>query len=1489
MNFYNPWGFLGLIAIPIIILMYLLKQKYEEVKVPSLFLWEQALSHSEAYKPWQKLRKNLLLFIQLLAAALLVMALAKPYLYGKGEMAGSYILILDSSMSMQAEDEKPNRFENAKNKMEHFINTLEPDAEISLIVMEKEPYILVNKSTEKNTVIKKLKEVEVSNTEGNSEDTASLVQAIYEQTKGKIYLFSDEAMSVPNLDMEFVQVGQSSDNCGIVLLSHSKEEEQIAVLVRVKNFGKAPRKISVSLYGDEELIDVKDVELFAGKEENVFFAGIPKGIEILKAEIDSDDILKTDNTMYDVVHEDVKQKVLLVTEQNIFLEQILSILPQVELYKGNLENEELPTGYYLYIFDGKMPPALPKDGHILAFNPEENNPLVKVEGEVTVDTILPSESKLFELIREMDFAIAKTKKMVLPEWGEEILSSEKTPLIFSGELQKQKVIVCGFDLHDTDLPIKKEFPIFIYNIMQWFIPSDVNNLKNIIAGDTIEFEILPEAQEVSLVDPKGNVEKLAPPFPAQPYKNTDTLGIYVLKQKGKNEDNFYSFAVNPPVESESDLNRTDQDNITVEDHAAKEEITSGNRSLKNIFILLVLLLLILEWWIYIRRDKQFFLTSIRCIVVILLIFSLLGLEIKQSIDTTTTIFAVDLSDSSKASLEEVEDFIQESIGFKSDKDEVGIVSFGGNAVVEISPKLEPDFSGFDTIVNAHSTDISQGIKLSASLIPEESKKRIVLISDGQENMGDALSQAKTMAGQNIKVDVVQTKNSISDEVQLTDLTIPQYLNLHQEFTAQIRVDSLVDNQGVLKIYNGKNLVETQTINIRKGQNRFVFSDKAEEGGGRIYRVELEADIDSIRENNVAYGYTYVEDIPHILLIEKNNSGEEIEKLLEGTKVEINTIEPHIAPAQMDELSQYDGVILANISGDDLDEKFLSNLENYVSHLGGGLVVTGGENAYALGNYFDTPLETLLPVEMELKDKNNIPDMGLMIVTDRSGSMEEAPYGISKLELAKEAAIRAAEVLHSFDKIGVIAFDDLPQDIVKFQAIDNNLENIKKDIASISPGGGTSIIPALRDAYEVLRSGDTKVKHIILLTDGQAERSGYNELIGLMKASGITLSTVAVGRSSDTALLEELAQKGSGRYYYTDEFSDLPKIFMKETMMAGKTYINNETFYPKVSGFSPILGDIEEVAPLNGYIATTPKNRGEVLLKSEKDDPILAVWRYGLGKTAAWTSDVHNQWSSDWLSSDSGVKILRNMISWVLRKPMSDTIEVEGKVIGDQIEVNAQVQNSDLAEEIEVNVVKPDLTQQTMVLKPTAPGRYTGRFDGSDLGAYMLNFQINRNGETESIHTGINIPYSPEYDIRKITSETTLLNKIAQITGGKVLKDAKEVFRPMDESIYGKKDITWILLVLSLLLYLLDIAYRRIGFIRGTIDSGILLAAGKLKNVKREQSNQEIIKQERKRPKKEKPKDNKAVDTEKQKAVIQEQKRENTTAALLNQKRKRIKK
>jgi len=551
--------------------------------------------------PWQKLRKNILLFLQLMLAGLLVIILAKPYIEGGMIKSESYILILDQSVTMQAKDESPNRFEEAKNKMYQFINNLEPAAKISVVVMGKEPFILANQSTDKNAVIKKIEDVKVLNSGINLENTETLVKAINDNIKSSIYIFSDKDIKMTDLNSNLIKVGKHYENCGITLLSHAKEEEQIAALVKVKNFGNENNELSVALYGDEKLIDIKRVELAAKEEKNVFFTGISKEIKVLKAQIDLEDILEVDNVMYDVVYEDVKEKVLLLTRQNIFLEQILSLLPQVELYKGDLDSMDNLQGYYLYIFDGYMPEKLPEDGHILVFDPPLENPLLEVKQDIEVSTLYPSGGELLAFLDQIKFDIAKTKKLSVPQWGQVILNSEETPLIIAGERGEQKIMVCGFDLHQTDLPLRTEFPIFIYNTIQWFIPEKIHNLEKIIAGDTIEFQIAPESKEVSLVKPDGTYERLAPPFPLQPYKNTNETGIYTLEQKGEKIDSFHYFAVNPLVEwdfagSFAESNGED----AKENSQTYDNMIEGNRNLKNILLIMLLVLMFLEWWVYVR-------------------------------------------------------------------------------------------------------------------------------------------------------------------------------------------------------------------------------------------------------------------------------------------------------------------------------------------------------------------------------------------------------------------------------------------------------------------------------------------------------------------------------------------------------------------------------------------------------------------------------------------------------------------------------------------------------------------------------------------------------------------------------------------------------------------------------------------------------------------------------------------------------------------------
>ena len=326
----------------------------------------------------------------------------------------SYILILDQSVTMQAKDESPNRFEEAKNKMYQFINNLEPAAKISVVVMGKEPFILANQSTDKNAVIKKIEDVKVLNSGINLENTETLVKAINDNIKSSIYIFSDKDIKMTDLNSNLIKVGKHYENCGITLLSHAKEEEQIAALVKVKNFGNENNELSVALYGDEKLIDIKRVELAAKEEKNVFFTGISKEIKVLKAQIDLEDILEVDNVMYDVVYEDVKEKVLLLTRQNIFLEQILSLLPQVELYKGDLDSMDNLQGYYLYIFDGYMPEKLPEDGHILVFDPPLENPLLEVKQDIEVSTLYPSGGELLAFLDQIKFDIAKTKNYLCP-------------------------------------------------------------------------------------------------------------------------------------------------------------------------------------------------------------------------------------------------------------------------------------------------------------------------------------------------------------------------------------------------------------------------------------------------------------------------------------------------------------------------------------------------------------------------------------------------------------------------------------------------------------------------------------------------------------------------------------------------------------------------------------------------------------------------------------------------------------------------------------------------------------------------------------------------------------------------------------------------------------------------------------------------------------------------------------------------------------------
>lgn len=812
--------------------------------------------------------------------------------------------------------------------------------------------------------------------------------------------------------------------------------------------------------------------------------------------------------------------------------------------------------------------------------------------------------------------------------------------------------------------------------------------------------------------------------------------------------------------------------------------------------------------------------GLRGFIVTLLVLALAGMQRVQYNRNLTTLFLLDGSDSMGSAAQETGlAYVRQALAAMGPEDRAGLILFGADASVERVPSNDPTLGEPASVVNGSFTNIDRAVHLGLTLFPPDTTRRLVILSDGGANAGEARQSVQLAQAGGVEVSVVPLARPTGVEVQLDELRAPSTLHQGEQFDVNVTIHSTAPMSVPLQVFSEGQLVAQQSLLLQAGDNNFILPLVAGEPGFTTFQARLIPPADTFLQNNSLDAVSEVRGPLSIWVVaERPDEALPLATALRQAGLVVHESRPAELPSDLGSLSEASAVVLVNVPAPKLAPRQLLLLQSYVRDLGHGLVVIGGEESYGPGGYFQTPLEETLPVEMTIRDKQRLPGMTLLPIIDKSGSMADGGMpmggGPRKVELAKEAVYRSVDLLVPYlDRLGVVTFDNAAQWVIEPTPVENT-KRIKDAIGTIRASGGTDILAGLKLGAEAIVKEPSRVRHIILLSDGGADPGGIPELTRQLADQGVTLSVVAIGQGY-APFLEDVARIGRGRFYVADDASVIPQIFAQETSLANRSYIVEETFVPQPVSPSPILQGLNQLPPLKGYIATSSKLTAQVVLQGgQEQDPLLAQWQYGLGRAVAWTSDAKGQWAGDWVTWVDFPRFWTQVIRWTIVEGSSGALESQVRLEEDRAVVTAEVLKADGAFynhlDMTLTIISPGLDPQAIPLEQVAPGLYEGRFQPGEVGTYLLHL-AGQNGDTPVVAQtrGLVLTYSPEY--RQTHLDATLLPDLAAIGRGRVLSlDAPA--DAFDHSLPPARSTTalwpWLLLA-AILLWPFDVALRRV--------------------------------------------------------------------------------
>jgi len=1421
--------------------LYFLKVRRQPRRVSSVLLWAPALRDQQASALFQRFQLDPLLILQTLALLLLVAALTRPMLPLQGKGTDRLVLVMDVSASMRARDVAPTRFREAQTRAIALVEEAGRGAEVMVIEAASHPAVRVPFTRDLDRVRRAVWEMEARDLPNHLSEAIRTALTLVPplDSRVRVHVLTDGAVDpaqvreFPDPRVRWVTVGQGSRNVGITQFALRKSYYGIydyQAFLSVTNFSDERLTFPLVVTIDDRPVNEQTITLDPQVKRNVIVPFSHQGGGTVRVRMALRDDLEADNEVYGIMPAPRKLRVLLVSPGNLFLEKALRADPQVVLdtktggeYSGGM------GAYDVVVLDSTSPPKI-GPGRFVLVNAVPGDVPIEPLGTMEQPVILDWD-RSHPIMRFVDLSkvgVEEALRVRPVAAGRTLLESVGGPLVYLLEEQQRKAVFVAFDLFKTDLPLRVAFPLILSNSLRWLHPVGLEGSDLMVsAGSPLLLTVEHGVEEATVRDPDGRTRKAEITRGALSFAQTDRVGRYTLTT-GERE---VVFAANLLDAAESNIRPQALALAPAPAAGTGTELFTYQLEFWRPLLLLALLTLVLEGALYWRRQTagrrkpptravDRWALGIRGAGVALLLWALTQPQFVRWVDRQNVFFLLDLSDSvSLAARETGFRYAASALQGMKEEDRAGLITFARDPSLIEPLRSKPTLVRPAAPATTQATNLARAIELALASFPAREANRIVLLSDGRENAGRALAAAQAAKDAGVPIYYSPLGLTFPQEVVVEQLLLPTEVKFGEPFYAKVVVNSVKETGGRLSLYRNGEFLGSQVVRLIAGKNVLTYRQALEQAGVHVYQAHLEVEGDVIEENNRAIGITVVRGKPQVLLVDKDPAqAGNLAAALRSQHIEVKLAGPDGLPTSMAALEKFDGLVLSNVSSLKMTRNQMVLIRDWVRDQGGGLVMIGGDESFGLGGLYRTPLEEALPVTMEVKQKIEIPSLAVMLVIDRSGSMAMGMKDndkVNKLEVAKEAAHLVVDLLDERNEIGVLSFDTEFVWHVSIQTA-RDKRAIHREISAIKAGGGTDGYPAVREAYKALFDRDALLKHVIFLSDGQMTRGDFASLIRRMVKDKITVSGVAIGSDADLQLMADVSKWGRGRFYFTEETAAVPRIFTLETQLASKASLVEQPFRPVVTNqYHEAISDIDwsKAPPLGGYVATTIKPTADQLLMTHQEDPLMAAWRYGLGRSVAFTADAKARWGILWLRWRDFNKFWSQTVRWALRAgSRSDTVatverrDARGIVTVDTIDAKGEFVNF---LDTQLGVINPDKTQMVVELDQIAPGRYRGVFPAREEGVYLAGLSQRKDQQlVGSQIVGAVVPYAQEY--RELGPNEVLLREISELTGGGALGEAKDAFVTNRRRSRVPTDL-WPWLVAAVTLGLVpEIGLRRLG-------------------------------------------------------------------------------